>query len=101
MNQYWQLKITMAGADSGVEPESVRSLLDLLSSKGDIVGGTLCGAGGGGFLALLASKGNTSSDIKATVDTAMRNGNINDLDSFSWHSCTVSEDGLVVGIVGA
>lgn len=98
MSRYWQLKVAMAGFESGVEPESVRSLLDLLSSKGDIVGGTLCGAGGGGFLALVASRGKTLRDIQATAKRAALDGTESDLDSFSWHSCTVSEDGLIVEV---
>ncbi|KAL9186619.1 hypothetical protein ACHAXT_005857 [Thalassiosira profunda] len=99
MSQYWQLKVAMAGVESGVEPASVRSLLDLLSSEGDIVGGTLCGAGGGGFLALLASKGKTATGIQATVEKALRDGNASGVDdSFSWHSCTVSEEGLIVEV---
>lgn len=95
MNQYWQSKIAMAGTDSNVEPKSVRSLLDLLSSNGLIVGATLCGAGGGGFLAMLTSKSKTLSDIEAVVEKQP------DLDSFSWHSCTISEDGLIVNVVEA
>jgi len=99
MSQYWQYKIAMAGEDSGVEPSSVHSVLELLSSSRDIVGGTLCGAGGGGFLVMLASKGRTSEDIEATVTNSMNNGNNMGFDSFSWHKCTVSNDGMVVNVV--
>jgi len=99
VNQYWQLKIAMAGVDSGVEPDFVHSLLNLLSSKGAIVGGTLCGAGGGGFLAMLASKGKTSRDIETIVENCVLNGDKLGLSSFSWHSCTVSEEGLVIDVV--
>ena len=101
MSQYWQYKISMAGKDSGVEPSSVHSVLELLSSSGDIAGGTLCGAGGGGFLVMLASKGRTSEDIKATVSNSMNNANNTGFDSFSWHTCSVSKDGLVVDVVHA
>ena len=101
MNQYWQFKIAMAGADSGVEPKSVHSLLELLFSKGAIVGGTLCGAGGGGFLALLTSKGKASSDIQAIAENAVLSGDTLGLDSFSWHSCTVSKDGIFVNVAEA
>jgi len=91
----------MAGARSGVEPDSVRSLLQLLSSKGAIVGGTLCGAGGGGFLVMLASKGKTPRDIETIVEKAVLDGDKLGLDSFSWHSCTISKDGLVVDVAEA
>jgi fucokinase len=94
MNQYWKLKMAMAGPESGVEPDGVRALIDLLSSRGDIVGATLCGAGGGGFLVMLASKGHPSQDIESTARAF-------GLDFFSWHSCTISEKGLVVEVVDA
>jgi fucokinase len=94
MNQYWKFKMAMAGPNSGAEPASVRTLIDLLSSKGDIVGATLCGAGGGGFLVLLASEGHSSHEIESTARAS-------GLDFFSWHSCTISEKGLVVEVVEA
>ncbi|KAL7530266.1 hypothetical protein ACHAXR_006603, partial [Thalassiosira sp. AJA248-18] len=96
MNHYWQSKIAMAGAESGVEPKFVKSLLELLSSRGDIVGGTLCGAGGGGFVSMLATKGKTSKNIEAAVEKTVLDGNKLGLDCFSWHSCAVSEDGVKV-----
>ena len=46
ISSYWDQKQIMAGAESGVEPDFVGSLLSLLLSSGCIVGGTLCGAGG-------------------------------------------------------
>ena len=47
MSNYWDLKIQMAGRESGVQPDSIRDLLELLDAAGDIAGGTVCGAGGG------------------------------------------------------
>ena len=82
----------MAGPESGVEPASVHSMLELLSSKGVIEGGTLCGAGGGGFLAMIASKGKVSSDIESIAEK------IEGFDSFTWHSCEVAEAGLRVEV---
>ena len=99
VSQYWQYKIAMAGVDSGVEPKSVHDMLEILSSRGDIVGGTLCGAGGGGFLAMLASTGKTSKDIETTVKETICNGDNSGIESFSWHSCTVSKEGLMVDVV--
>jgi fucokinase len=46
MSSYWEHKKIMAGLESGVEPDFVKSLLAFLHSRGDVVGGTLCGAGG-------------------------------------------------------
>ena len=91
----------MAGEQSGVEPESVRSLIDLLTTKGEVVGATLCGAGGGGFLAILASKGGNQEGLESFVKNAMSNGesaNASDFHHFSFHSCTYSDDGLIVEI---
>ncbi|EJK67806.1 hypothetical protein THAOC_11109 [Thalassiosira oceanica] len=47
MSNYWNLKIQMAGQGSGVQPDSICDLLELLDAAGDIAGGTVCGAGGG------------------------------------------------------
>ena len=101
MTRYWQQKIVMAGEQSGVEPESVRSLIDLLTTKGEVVGATLCGAGGGGFLAILASKGGNQEGLESFVKNAMSNGesaNASDFHHFSFHSCAYSDDGLIVEI---
>jgi fucokinase len=46
ITSYWEQKKLMAGSQSGVEPDFVKSLLVLLKSTGNIIGGTLCGAGG-------------------------------------------------------
>ena len=99
MNQFWQLKIAMAGVDGGVEPDFVHSLLNLLFSKGAIVGGTLCGAGGGGFLAMLALKGKISRDIETIVENCVLDGDKLGLESFSWHSCTVAEEDIVIDVM--
>jgi fucokinase len=94
MNQYWKFKMAMAGPESGAEPVGVHTVIDLLLSNGDIVGATLCGAGGGGFLVMLASKGLSAQDIEYSAKAS-------GLDLFSWHSCTISEKGLVVAVVDA
>ena len=46
MSSYWEQKKIMAGSESGVEPDFVQKVLEVLQSRGCIVGGTLCGAGG-------------------------------------------------------
>ena len=48
LSSYWEIKRTLA---SGSEPQLVRSILDTLEPF--IVGGSLAGAGGGGFLAAI------------------------------------------------
>ena len=101
MSRYWQCKKAMAGADSGVEPASVRTMLALLAAQDAIAGGTLCGAGGGGFLAMIAAEGKTARDIETIVDDAVVGGTEAELGAFSWHSCTVSKEGLVVDVIEA
>ncbi|KAL7458249.1 hypothetical protein ACHAWC_009790 [Mediolabrus comicus] len=66
MSKYWDLKKTMAGESSGVEPENIKQVLQLLTSSKKIVGGTLCGAGGGGFLALMVADGTSQAEIEST-----------------------------------
>lgn len=100
INQYWQLKMAMAGRDSGAEPTCVRYLIDFLKSKRCIIGASLCGAGGGGFLALLASEGFSRQEVEATVRLSMDPSSAAGLlgEIFSFHCCTVSEEGLLVEI---
>jgi galactokinase/mevalonate kinase-like predicted kinase/tetratricopeptide (TPR) repeat protein len=94
MSKYWELKKAMAGESSGVEPENIKQVLQLLTSSNKIVGGTLCGAGGGGFLALMAADGTSQAEIESTV-MQMRSEE-SDMDGFKWHSCTVATEGLVI-----
>lgn len=89
VSRYWTQKCVMAGGiDSGVEPPEVKELLDILKETNSIVGGTLCGAGGGGFLFLLL---NDCVDMDAirNIQMKMPKG-----DDFTWHSCEVSCEGL-------
>lgn len=53
----------MAGPDSGVEPPIVSSVLDRLLGQDLISAGSLCGAGGGGFMVLLTKEGITVGDV--------------------------------------
>lgn len=94
MSKYWFLKKMMAGENSGVEPENVEMVLQLLTSSKKIAGGTLCGAGGGGFLALIAAQGIDRAEIESAVkaDAACAK-------DFKWHYCTVATDGLLIEIV--
>ena len=47
---------------------------------------------------MLASKGKSSRDVEATVAKALLMDDNLGLGSFTWHACTVSEDGLVVNV---
>jgi len=95
VTNYWELKKTMVGPKGGAEPEDVHSLLSFLFNKKYIVGATLCGAGGGGFLLLITRKGLLGKELKKIVGKA--NSNVLksiDTDNFSWHDCDLCEEGL-------
>eukprot|EP00986_Skeletonema_menzelii_P014576 scaffold9781_cov80-Skeletonema_menzelii.AAC.3 len=97
MSKYWALKKTMAGESSGVEPEIISRVLQLLTSSKKIAGGTLCGAGGGGYLVLMATDGIS----RAHIESALRadgDGADNEDINFKWHRCTVAEDGLLIDV---
>ena len=92
VSEYWEQKCVMAGGEgSGVEPEEVRKLFDLFKKSNLIEGGTLCGAGGGGFMFLLLKK---NVNLQRLEETMKLNG-LNDLSTvFIWYSCQVSKEGL-------
>jgi fucokinase len=93
LKRYWCQKKIMAGNESGAEPEVVRCVLAELFRQNEIVAGSLCGAGGGGFMVLITAKGRTMMDVKSTFDKAISHLN-EDATSFTWHECHVSSDGL-------
>ena len=88
----------MAGLDSRVEPRVVADVLSVLMEQNAIVGGSLCGAGGGGFLAVITREGKSLSDLRNIVDDSILSVN-KDVSLFSWHKATVDEAGLAVQVV--
>ena len=86
----------MAGPDSGVEPPIVSSVLDRLLGQDLISAGSLCGAGGGGFMVLLTKEGITVDDVRNAVrKEELLDPSVRD---FAWHDCRISETGLKVTI---
>ena len=100
MSKYWALKKTMAGESSGVEPEIINRVLQLLTTSKKISGGTLCGAGGGGYLVLMAAEGISQTEIESAVRADADGGADNEDEDFNfkWHRCTVAEDGLLIDV---
>ena len=98
LDRYWQLKKVMAGLDSGVEPHIVGDVLSTLKEKDTIVGGSLCGAGGGGFMAMITHDGIGLKEIRNIVDNSVLKVN-KDVSLFTWHNATVDEAGLVVQVI--
>ena len=92
LNLYWEQKKFMAGHDSGVEPETVAKICQALFKEKAIFGASLCGAGGGGFLALVKSADTPLSTLKRTIHDSLA---AEDQESISIHSCTIATDGLV------
>lgn len=89
LSDYWAQKKVMAGPSSGVEPPRVASLLSSLYNRDLIRGGSLCGAGGGGFLVLL-SKDEVSIE---TMIMALQSDGV-DASHFQWHKVCIDHDGL-------
>jgi len=93
LNRYWDQKKMMAGEQSGAEPEVVRVVLTELMARKRITAGALCGAGGGGFMVLLLAKDHCMEGVKKFVETELSGSNEGIL-NFTWHNCTVSNDGI-------
>ena len=87
LNRYWRQKKTMAGESS--EPPIVKLMLSTLLSEGLISAGSLCGAGGGGFMVLLTADDTSLAEIQEAC-RACGGGDV------SWHDCKVSTQGLSV-----
>ena len=96
VREYWKQKKIMAGSASGVEPPLVAKVLDSLYKRNLIRCGTLCGAGGGGFLMLLSKDG-------VKVETMMDGLKQDDVETndITWHSVHLDPHGLVVQHVDA
>jgi len=95
LDAYYTRKKHMAGGDSGVEPDLVRRVLEDLRREKAICGASLCGAGGGGFLVMLAAPGVSRNKMHAVVEqTVAAVGIDDDDDTFSWHDCHLSDEGL-------
>jgi hypothetical protein len=121
MLEYRKHKKIMIG--DGAEPKEVTELINILQKVNAISGAILLGAGGGGFLALIAAKGLKGMDLKKlaekevsekikqhdmmiSVPTMESRDDIDDkntllsiFENCTWHSCTVCEEDLQVGIV--
>lgn len=87
LDEYWQLKKSMAGLDNGVEPNDVKIVISKLKSEGLISGASLCGAGGGGFMVLLLEDGASRDEVKHITEKSLST-------QFAWHDCCISMEGV-------
>lgn len=95
LQDYWNQKKVMAGSNSGVEPPRVAEILEALYAKDMIRGGSLCGAGGGGFLVILSKDGLTE---EAMMLQLQQNGV--DTSELVWHRARLDHVGLSSRCVG-
>jgi fucokinase len=101
MTTYWELKKIMAGDESsGAEPAVVRDVLSVLHDKKLIRGASMCGAGGGGFMAVLTASGVSSDDLQATLQRELADQSP-ELNDFTWHTCTICDSGLTMKVLEA
>ena len=91
LSLYWEQKKIMAGDESGVEPAVVSQICRELIESGVALGGSLCGAGGGGFLVLLKSEEADLEDVLSAIHKISRENC-----AISTHTCAVSNDGIAV-----
>ena len=96
VKEYWKQKKIMAGSSSGVEPPRVTRVLDSLYKRNLIRCGTLCGAGGGGFLMIISKDG---VNVDTMTDSLRQDGV--ETSEYSWHSVRLDLLGLVVQQVDA
>ena len=92
MSQYRTQKKIMIGSFDAAEPPHVSQMMDLLFDAKLISGGTILGAGGGGYLALVASKGLAGMDLKPLA-MEMCGDSIGEC---TWHQCCTCDEGLRV-----
>jgi len=106
MLEYREQKKIMIGDDNNsssetaAEPTHVRQLIYSLQSVNALSGAVLLGAGGGGYLVLVAAKGLKGMELKEIAEAQHQQQQTDGiLERFSWHSCCVSENGLRVRVV--
>jgi fucokinase len=98
LTDYWDQKKIMAGDQSGAEPAIVRDVLSVLHGKKLIRGASLCGAGGGGFMAVLTAPGVSSKAVQATLQQELADQSL-ELNEFTWHTCTIDDAGLTTDVL--
>jgi hypothetical protein len=91
--------VAAAAAAAVAEPPHVSRMMDLLLQHNLIVRGTILGDGGGGYLALIASKGRKEMELqelkqKLCRDNEQHPAQDNSIESCTWHECQICEEGM-------
>ncbi|XP_053497718.1 L-fucose kinase isoform X1 [Ictalurus furcatus] len=85
MNRYWQQKKAMA---PGCEPAAVRTMMEALHPR--VLGQSLAGAGGGGFLFILTRDVQQEENVRQVLNSTQG------LCDFSVHSVQIDTEGITV-----
>lgn len=99
LSEYWEYKKSMAGEESGAEPLIVREVLAALHRRGVVRGGSLCGAGGGGFMVLLKAAGVTTDHLRKVLAEELPEES--EVSNFTWHDCKISDAGLSTRVLSS
>ena len=96
--EYSKIKAHMAGEDSGAMPDSCKLFVSYLLARGAIKGACLCGAGGGGFMAIAVSEGVSKDDLSFLIQSELVTQH-HELASFTLHDCQICDAGLTTSIL--
>jgi len=99
LSENWERKKTMTGADSGAEPPIVGKVISALRLRNAIRGASLCGAGGGGFMAVLTSDNVATKDLASILSEELSESDRNDASGLSWHECKLCDEGLSIRLL--
>ena len=96
LSKYWAHKKNMA---AGCEPDFIAALMAHLRAQGLLLGCSLCGAGGGGFMALVTKEPDALGAVKAAVAELRAGGGGEAGDAYAgltFHSVDVDTEGMVL-----
>jgi galactokinase/mevalonate kinase-like predicted kinase len=98
MDKSFHLKCVMAGESSGALPRTVNLFVEELKSRDLIKGAMLCGAGGGGFLLMIATEGTNRRTIEDVFKTEILCLETEFTD-FTFHGCSIATQGLATEVL--
>lgn len=96
LSRNWEHKKVMTGLKCGARPPVVRKVISSLRRRNAIRGASLCGAGGGGFMALLTSENVAPSDLPSIISEELPVSENDDIAYLTWHECKICDEGLSI-----
>ena len=100
LSRYWEHKKNMA---AGCEPDFIAALMAHLRAKGLLLGCSLCGAGGGGFMVLVTKAPDALDAVRAAVAELRADGGGGAQDALAgltFHAVDVDTQGMVLRVDG-